>query len=301
MLLRLHLSPPLPLPPPPRKPPQNPKPNRTSISLPVLSSPIPSSSSSTDAGLLFREKLLFLSNDLKLDTSRALSLNPSLRSAPLSSLLSSFSLLLSFGLLPSDATRVFSFYPHLLTSDPSPVFHFLLGPADIPFPDLRVAVVRCPRLLVSPVESQLLPALYFLRRFGFVGRHRITANTSLLLVSSVERTLIPKLEFLQGLGFSSRETRSMVLRSPGLLTFSIEKNFRPKVEFLVGEMRREVAELKEFPQYFSFSLEGRIKPRHRMLKESGCEMSLAKMLRISDGEFRDRLMEMRLAVLDKKL
>lgn len=89
----------------------------------------------------------------------------------------------------------------------------------------------------------------------------------------------------------------MVRRSPGLLTFSIENNFRPKVEFL-EEMGRGVAELKEFPQYFSFSLEGKIKPRHRMLVESGLSMPLSEMLKVSDGEFRARLVEMRLRTVD---
>lgn len=93
----------------------------------------------------------------------------------------------------------------------------------------------------------------------------------------------------------------MVLRSPGLLTFSIENNFRPKVEFLVTEMGRELSELKEFPQYFSFSLEGKIKPRHQMLVENGFSMPLSEMLKVSDGEFRQRLVEMQLRPVGEKL
>ncbi|CAA7395032.1 unnamed protein product [Spirodela intermedia] len=123
-----------------------------------------------------------------------------------------------------------------------------------------------------------------------MGVHRITCRTTLLLVSSVEGTLIPKLEYIQNLGFSRREAIKMVLRSPGLFTFSIEKNFRPKVAYL------------DFPQYFSFSLEGKIKPRHRLLVENGFEdMSLANMLKVSDGEFNDRLVEMRLRSVGGKI
>lgn len=90
----------------------------------------------------------------------------------------------------------------------------------------------------------------------------------------------------------------MVLRSPGLLTFSIENNFKPKVEYLVNEMKGEVGDLREFPQYFSFSLEGKIKRRHRMLLQHGFSMRLADMLKVSDGEFNDRLVEMQLERLD---
>lgn len=90
----------------------------------------------------------------------------------------------------------------------------------------------------------------------------------------------------------------MVLRSPGLLTFSIENNFRPKVDYLLNEMKGEVRELKDFPQYFSFSLEGKIQRRHRLLVQHGFSMRLADMLKVSDGEFNDRLVEMQLRSID---
>lgn len=96
----------------------------------------------------------------------------------------------------------------------------------------------------------------------------------------------------------------MALRLPSLLTFSVEKNFQPKVEFLVGEMGRDIGELKEFPQYFAYSLEGRIKPRHMMMLERGfgsSRISLGDLLRASDGEFRERLLEMRLKSMGEKL
>ncbi|CAA7404277.1 unnamed protein product [Spirodela intermedia] len=270
--------------------------------------PIPTSSSPSDAGLLFRRKLLYLERNLGIDPAQALSRNPHLRSASLSSLRELAAFLSSMGLPPNPAGagRILSMHPQLLTCDPVadllPVFRFLLGPAGIPPRDVPTAVLRCPRLLVTSVEDQLLPALYFLRRLGFVGVHRITCRTTLLLVSSVEGTLIPKLEYIQNLGFSRREAIKMVLRSPGLFTFSIEKNFRPKVAYLVEEMGRDLSELKDFPQYFSFSLEGKIKPRHRLLVENGFEdMSLANMLKVSDGEFNDRLVEMRLRSVGGKI
>ncbi|KAJ0975345.1 hypothetical protein J5N97_017310 [Dioscorea zingiberensis] len=287
---RLHLPTPF-----SRKPPPNPSPFSTPEILP----------SPTDAGFHFREKLLYLQRDLHLDASRALAANPALRSAPLPSLRAASDALLSHGFIPEEAARILSHHPSLLTSDPEdPLLaslRFLLGPVAIPCSQLRRAVLRCPRLLVTSVPNQLQPALYFLRRFGFVGSHRITSQTALLLVSSVERTLIPKLEFIQSLGFSFKETQKMVLRSPSLLTFSIENNFKPKVDFLVGEMGRDLKELKEFPQYFAFSLEGRIKPRQQMLKESGLWMPLTDMLKLSDGAFRERLVDLRIESLDKRL
>lgn len=92
----------------------------------------------------------------------------------------------------------------------------------------------------------------------------------------------------------------MVVRSPGLLTSSIEKNFRPKVEYFLDEMKGDLAELKRFPQFFSFSLEGKIKPRHRVLVEHGFSLTLPEMLKVSDGEFNSRLIEMQLRRIDDR-
>ncbi|KAK9276594.1 hypothetical protein L1049_006129 [Liquidambar formosana] len=256
----------------------------------------------SDSGLLFREKLLYLETDLHVNSSKALLKNPNFRSTPLSSLKSVEKCLSSMGIERSAFGRIFDMNPQLLTCDPYidlyPVFDFLLNEVNIPYSDIRKSIIRCPRLLICGVNDQLKPTLLFLRKLGFVGEHAITCQTTVLLVSSVEGTLVPKLDYLQSLGFSHGEVVRMVLRSPGLLTFSIANNFRPKVEYFLEEMKGDLAELKRFPQYFSFSLEGKIKPRHRLLVEHGFSLSLSEMLKVSDGEFNARLIEMRLRSVD---
>lgn len=107
----------------------------------------------------------------------------------------------------------------------------------------------------------------------------------ILLVSSVENALIPKLRYLESIGLSRAEAVGMVLRCPALFTFSIEKNFEPKLEFFQEEMRGRLEELKEFPQYFAFSLEKRIKPRHAEVLRSGTRLPLPAMLKSTDQEF----------------
>lgn len=90
-----------------------------------------------------------------------------------------------------------------------------------------------------------------------------------------------------GMGFSKEEVKSMVLRCPGLFTFSVENNFKPKFEYFVGEIEGELEELKEFPQYFAFSLEKRIKPRHVKVVERGVRVSLPLMLKTTDEKFNE--------------
>ncbi|XP_010523467.2 PREDICTED: transcription termination factor MTEF1, chloroplastic [Tarenaya hassleriana] len=251
----------------------------------------------TDSGLLFREKLLYL-QDLNVDPHKALRLNPSLRSVPLSSVVSVETVLSSFGLSRPAVGRILDMFPDLLTSDPEvvilPVIRFLADEISISRFEIPKSISRCPRLLVSSVDFQLRPALAFLQSLGFVGRDAITSRTTVLLVSSVERTLIPKLEFIESLGFTREEVAKMAVRSPAILTYSVHNNLAPKVKFFMEEMSGNVEEIKRFPQYFSFSLEKKIKPRHRLLKEHGILMPLSEMLKVSDGEFNTWLLEMRL-------
>lgn len=242
--------------------------------------------------------MLFYIDDLGVDFSKALLKNPSLRSASVDSVKAVERCLSSMGIERSAFGRILDMYPQLLTSDPFrdlyPVFDFLLNDVGIPYHSIRRSIIRCPRLLVCSVDHQLRPALRFLRVLGFVGRKAITFRTTMLLVSSVRGTLAPKIEYLEGLGFGHGQVAKMVLRSPGLLTYSIRRNLLPKVEYFTREMKGDVKELKRFPQYFSFSLDGRIRPRHRILEEHGLVLPLSDMLKISDAEFKVRLLELQL-------
>lgn len=74
-----------------------------------------------------------------------------------------------------------------------------------------------------------------------------------------------------------------------MFCYSIKENFEPKFDYFVVEMGRELKELVAFPQYFSFSLENRIKPRHRVCVEKGLCLALPTMLKLSEERFRERL------------
>ncbi|KAL8248526.1 hypothetical protein R6Q59_005394 [Mikania micrantha] len=258
----------------------------------------------SDSGILFRQKILYL-KALKVNPTKALQKNPNFRSTSLKSLKSVENCLSSMGIDRSEFGRIFDMYPQLLTCDPHtdlyPVFDFLLTDVGLQFFDIRKSIIRCPRLLICSVEDQLKPTLWFLRKLGFVGANKITPQTTMLLVSNVTGTLMPKLSYLMGLGLEYDEVVNMVLRSPGLLTFSIENNFKPKVEYFLNEMKGDLGDLKRFPQYFSYSLEAKIKPRHQLMVDQGVHVPLWEMLKVSDGEFTARLIEARLKLGNKRL
>ncbi|KAF6166126.1 hypothetical protein GIB67_023836 [Kingdonia uniflora] len=238
----------------------------------------------------FKEKVLCLEL-IGVNSGRALSLNPSLLIVTLDSINTIISFLQSKGIHQKDLGRIFGMCPKILTSsikhDLLPVFQFLSRDLNVPTQNFRKAINKCPRLLVSSVRDQLKPSLLYLKRLGLKDIEALAYQDPVLLVSSVENTLIPKLDYLVELGFSRDDAVGMVVRCPGLFTFSVENNFKPKFGYFLKEMKGDLEELKGFPQYFAFSLDKRIKPRHKKVLESGVKVPLSLMLKSTNEEFNE--------------
>ncbi|XP_063935815.1 protein SEEDLING LETHAL 1, chloroplastic isoform X1 [Daucus carota subsp. sativus] len=236
----------------------------------------------------FQQKLIYF-DSIGIDFLSFLSSHPPILSTPIPSIKSTISLLYSIGLTPPDLRRAASMCPEILSAPTSslvPVFTFLLREAHVQGRDLRHVIHRRPRLLICSVELQLRPTLYFLQ--STVGICKVNKLTH-LLSCSVESKLIPRIEYFQQLGFSNKDTIAMFRRFPSLFCYSIKENLEPKFNYFVIEMGRNLKELKEFPHYFSFSLENRIKPRHKKCVEKRVCLSLPVMLKSSEERFRDRL------------
>ncbi|KAG2285505.1 hypothetical protein Bca4012_034017 [Brassica carinata] len=252
------------------------------------------SSAPSAAGTLetdIHEKLLYL-DTLGIDFLTLLNRHPPLLSSPLSAVKSVVDYMttppINFSL--PDLRRLVSMCPELLTSPLTshtiPVITFLLREVGVDSTfDLRQALRRRPRLLACSVDLQLRPTLYFLRGIGILEPRRHTY----LLSCSVEGKLLPRIEFFERFGFSRRSAAAMFKRFPQLFNYSIGENYEPKLNYLLGEMGRDVREVLEFPQYFSFSLENRIKPRHVACAGRGVRLPLAVMLKTKEDGFRDAL------------
>ncbi|CAA7393893.1 unnamed protein product [Spirodela intermedia] len=81
----------------------------------------------------------------------------------------------------------------------------------------------------------------------------------------------------------------MVRRFPQLFCYSIAGNLEPKFDFFAVEMKRSLRELRDFPQFFSFSLRRRIIPRHRRCSDAGVALPLPALLKPGDDQFDARL------------
>lgn len=94
---------------------------------------------------------------------------------------------------------------------------------------------------------------------------------------------------LRDLGFTKNEVSDMVVRCPQLLAISVEKAMKPNADFLVKEMKRDIRELLEYPEFLTYDLEGRIRPRFAKILDKGTQWPLAWMLNCSDSKFESRL------------
>lgn len=108
-----------------------------------------------------------------------------------------------------------------------------------------------------------------------------TKNTELQLISM----FLCRVRYLANSGLSRKDIGFMVQRFSPLLGYSIDEVLRPKMDFLVNTMGRVVSDVVEYPRYFSYSLEKRIKPRYWVLKSRNIDISLKEMLGKNDEEF----------------
>ncbi|XP_044502625.1 transcription termination factor MTEF1, chloroplastic [Mangifera indica] len=235
----------------------------------------------------FQEKMLYL-DSIGLDFFQLINSHSPIITTSLPDIKSTVDLLTSINLTNSEFRRIISICPQILTtkaSDILPIFTFLLREAKVNGSDLRRVINRRPRLLVCSVKSRLRPTLYFLQSIGIAEVNKHTY----LLSCSVEEKFLPRFDYFQNIGFSRRETTAMFRRFPQLFNYSVKENYEPKLNYFVVEMGRDLKELKDFPQYFSFSLENRIKPRHQACVEKGVCFPLNVLLRRSEEQFRHRL------------
>ncbi|KVI08334.1 transcription termination factor MTEF1, chloroplastic-like [Cynara cardunculus var. scolymus] len=258
--------------------------SKTSIS-PKLSPP-PSFRSTEE----LQEKLIYL-DSFEIDLIPLLTTHPPLLSTTLSHLKSTVSFLSTTILLPQPAVRRLIYIcPQVLTLPLTSIVStitFLLREAHVHTDDLHQVIHRRPRLLTSDVKTRLRPTLYFLQ--GTIGISGVNKHTH-LLTCSVEDKFLSRIEYFHEImGISYKDTILMFRRFPSLFCYSIKDNIEPKFKYLAVEMGRELREMVEFPQYFSFSLEKRIDPRHRRCVERGVCLPLPMMLRSSERRFRDKM------------
>ncbi|KAL9998995.1 putative transcription regulator mTERF family [Helianthus debilis subsp. tardiflorus] len=97
----------------------------------------------------------------------------------------------------------------------------------------------------------------------------------------LEGTMSTLVAYLVSVGFHARDIGPMVTQYPYFLGM--------RVSSWTSEMGRPLKELVEFPEYFAYGFESRIKPRYQRLQHKGIGSSLSWFLNCSDQRFEERL------------
>ncbi|GMH02969.1 hypothetical protein Nepgr_004808 [Nepenthes gracilis] len=155
---------------------------------------------------------------------------------------------------------------------------------------LPSVISQYPQILGLPLKAKMSTQQYFFNfklKIDPEGFARIVEKMP-QIVSLNQHVILKPVEFLLGRGIPAEDVAKMVVCCPQLvaLQVGIMKN---SYYFFKSEMGRPIKELVEFPEYFTYSLESRIKPRYQSLQRKGIRFSLSWFLNCSDQRFEERL------------
>ncbi|KAI4389114.1 hypothetical protein MLD38_001376 [Melastoma candidum] len=161
---------------------------------------------------------------------------------------------------------------------------------------LPSVIAQYPQILGLPLKAKLSSQQYF---FSFKIKIDPDGFAEVVekmpqIVSLHQHVIMKPVEFLLGRGIPAEDVSRMVVRCPQLVASRVEL-MKNSYYFFKSEMGRPVKDLVEFPEYFTYSLESRIKPRYQKLQSRGIRPpSLNWLLNCSDQRFEQRLQAERL-------
>nr|AKM76439.1 embryo defective 2219 [Pelargonium cotyledonis] len=160
-------------------------------------------------------------------------------------------------------------------------------------------LVTFPPLLTYSLLKKIRPVVIFLMtRAGITQTDiaKVIALAPQLLGCSIAKKLEVNMKYFLSLGISIRQLGAMIADFPMLLRYNIDV-LRPKYQYLRRTMVRPLLDAIEFPRFFSYSLEGRIIPRHKILVENRINFKLHHMLASTDDEFKRKVV----AAVDRRI
>ncbi|KAE8723698.1 Mitochondrial transcription termination factor family protein isoform 3 [Hibiscus syriacus] len=152
-------------------------------------------------------------------------------------------------------------------------------------------LVKFPPLLTYSLHKRIRPVVIFLMTKAGVTEKDIGKVVALgpeLFGCSITKTLDVNVKYFLSLGIRVRQLGEMIANFPKLLRYKVDLLY-PKYRYLRRTMVRPLQDLIEFPRFFSYSLEERIIPRHKIMVENRVNFKLRYMLACTDEEFDERV------------
>lgn len=155
---------------------------------------------------------------------------------------------------------------------------------------LASVIAQFPQILGLPLKAKLSTQQYFFNlklKIDPDGFARIIESMP-QIVSLNQIVIMKPVEFLLGRGIPADDVAKMLVKCPQLVALQVGL-MKNSYYFFKSEMGRPIKELVEFPEYFTYSLESRIKPRVQKLQSKGVRFPLAWFLNCSERRFEERL------------
>ncbi|XP_008791717.1 transcription termination factor MTERF5, chloroplastic [Phoenix dactylifera] len=202
----------------------------------------------------------------------------------------------SLGVDNSQWSKVIYRFPALLTYSRQKVKASVdyLSELGVSEKNIGKILTRCPHIISYSVDDNLKPTVEYFRSMG-VNVASLIHKCPQTFGLSIEANLKPVTEFFLERGYSIEEVGTMVHRYGALYTFSLSDNVMPKWNFFLT-MEYPRSELVKFPHYFGYSLEDRIKPRYKRVKECGVTLVLNQVLSVSNSQF-EKILEKKMGKL----
>lgn len=156
--------------------------------------------------------------------------------------------------------------------------------------ELASVIAQYPQILGLPLKAKLSTQQYFFNlklKIEPEGFARVIERMP-QIVSLNQHVIMKPLEFLLGRGIPATDVAKMIVKCPQIIAMQVGL-MKNSYYFFKSEMGRPVKEIVDFPEYFTYSLESRIKPRYQRLKSKGIRCSLSWFLNCSDQRFEERL------------
>ncbi|OAY58562.1 transcription termination factor MTERF4, chloroplastic [Manihot esculenta] len=155
---------------------------------------------------------------------------------------------------------------------------------------LPSVIAQYPQILGLPLKAKLSSQQYFFNlklKIDPDGFAQVIEKMP-QITSLNQHVIMKPVEFLLGRGIPSEDVAKMVVKCPQLVALRVPL-MKNSFYFFKSEMGRPINELVDFPEYFTYSLESRIKPRYQRLQSKGIRCSLNWFLNCSDQRFEERL------------
>ncbi|GFP93899.1 transcription termination factor 3 mitochondrial [Phtheirospermum japonicum] len=201
--------------------------------------------------------------------------------------------LVSFGLPKKILARMFEKRAYILGYDVEetvkPNIECLLS-FGVKKEKIASVIAQYPQIIGLPLRAKLSSQQYFFFLKLKIDPDQFARVVEKMpqIVSIKQNVIIKPVEFLLGRGISIDEVARMVVRCPQVVALQVGL-MKNSYYYFKSEMGRPVKEIVEFPEYFTYSLESRIKPRYQRVQSKGIRCSLAWLLNCSDQRFEERV------------